>query len=68
VIAKLAEQVGFPLEKIPDVLTEHGSLSTAVMPVSLHMALQAGQLEPGHKILMTAYGAGFTFGAAVVSW
>ncbi len=68
VIRKLAEHLNFPAEKIPDVLTQHGSLSTAVMPVSLHMALESGQLQPGNRVLMTAYGAGFTFGAAVMTW
>lgn len=68
VIQKLADHIGFPVADIPDVLSEHGSLSTAVMPVSLHMALGSGRIKEGAKILMTAYGAGFTFGAAVISW
>jgi 3-oxoacyl-[acyl-carrier-protein] synthase III len=68
VIRKLSEHLNFPAEKIPDVLSQHGSLSTAVMPVSLHMALESGQLRPGSRVLMTAYGAGFTFGAAVMVW
>lgn len=68
VIQKLADHIGYPAEKIPDVLSQHGSLSTAVMPVSLHMALESGSVKPGMNILMTAYGAGFTFGAAVIQW
>lgn len=68
VIRKLAEHVNFPVEKIPDVLSQYGSLSTAVIPVSLHMALSARQPAAGENILVTAYGAGFTYGAAVMRW
>ncbi|MBX3720908.1 MAG: beta-ketoacyl-ACP synthase 3 [Turneriella sp.] len=66
VIRKLADHVGFPHEKIPDVLSRHGSLSTAVIPVSLSLALESGLLRSGSRVLLCAYGAGFTFGAAVL--
>lgn len=68
VIQKLAAHIGYAVEKIPDVLSRHGSLSTAVIPVSLSMALDEGKLKAGERVLMTAYGAGFTFGAAVLIW
>lgn len=68
VISKLADQIGYPVENIPDILSRYGSLSTAVIPVSLDMAQQAGQLVPNAAVLMTAYGAGFTFGAMVMRW
>jgi 3-oxoacyl-[acyl-carrier-protein] synthase-3 len=68
VIQKLAAHIGYAVEKIPDVLSRHGSLSTAVIPVSLRMALDEGKLKAGDRVLMTAYGAGFTFGAAVLVW
>lgn len=68
VIQKLADHIGFPVEKIPDVLSRHGSLSTAVIPVSLALALDSGVLRPGSRVLMCAYGAGFTFGAAVLAY
>lgn len=66
VIRKLADHIAFPVEKIPDVLSQYGSLSTAVIPVSLHMSQQ--RAKKGDNVLITAYGAGFTFGAAVLRW
>lgn len=66
VIRKLAEHIGFAAEKIPDILSQYGSLSTAVIPVSLHMAMP--HMRKGDNILVTAYGAGFTYGAAVIRW
>jgi len=68
VIEKLAAHIGFDVAKIPDVLSQFGSLSTAVIPVSLHMALAAGNVESGDTILATAYGAGFTYGAVALRW
>ncbi len=64
VIRRLAGHINFPVEKIPDVLSQYGSLSTAVIPVSLHMSMP--QMKIGDTILVTAYGAGFTYGAAVM--
>lgn len=64
VIRKLAEHIGFPTEKIPDVLSQYGSLSTAVIPVSMHMV--QSRMKDGDNILITAYGAGFTYGAAIM--
>ncbi len=68
VIQKLADHIGFPVGQIPDVLSQYGSLSTAVIPVSLSMALEAGKIQPGETVLTTAYGAGFTYGAMVMRW
>lgn len=64
VIRRLAGHINFPVEKIPDVLSQYGSLSTAVIPVSLHMSMP--QMKIGDTILVSAYGAGFTYGAAVM--
>jgi len=66
VIAKLCDHIGFDKEKVPHVLEPFGSLSTAVMPVSL--AMVAPKVKSGEIILMTAYGAGFTYGASVMRW
>ena len=68
VIQKLCDHIGFDALKIPDVLSQYGSLSTAVIPVSLHMALAGGKILSGDTILATAYGAGFTFGAITLRW
>jgi 3-oxoacyl-[acyl-carrier-protein] synthase-3 len=68
VIEKLANHIGFDVGKIPDVLSQYGSLSTAVIPVSMHMALESKKIQSGDTILATAYGAGFTYGAVALRW
>lgn len=68
VIEKLASHIGFDVREIPDVLSQYGSLSTAVIPVSLHMSLENGKIKPGESMVATAYGAGFTYGAIALRW
>ncbi|MBB4771915.1 3-oxoacyl-[acyl-carrier-protein] synthase-3 [Actinomadura catellatispora] len=45
-----------------------GNTSAASIPLTLAQASADGRLLPGHRVLMTAFGAGLTWGAATVVW
>jgi 3-oxoacyl-[acyl-carrier-protein] synthase-3 len=38
------------------------------MPLTLSLSREDGRLRPGHKVLVAAIGAGFTWGAGVMEW
>ena len=38
------------------------------MPLGIYTALEEKRLKPGDNLLMTAVGAGFTVGSAVLRW
>jgi 3-oxoacyl-[acyl-carrier-protein] synthase-3 len=45
-----------------------GNSSAATLPVALAQAELDGRLRPGAKVLLSAFGAGFTFGGGVIEW
>jgi 3-oxoacyl-[acyl-carrier-protein] synthase III len=64
----LGERLGLDPARVVDCIETLGNASAATLPVALHHAREAGRLRPGAKLLLTAFGAGFTWGAAVVEW
>lgn len=69
---RIIEAVGSRLKISPDkVFTNvenYGNTSAASIPLALEEAMQAGRLEPGNRILLTAFGAGLTWGAALLKY
>jgi 3-oxoacyl-[acyl-carrier-protein] synthase-3 len=66
IIAAVAEQLDFPLTRVMTTLENTGNTSAASIPMALAEAGRRGMLTPGRRILMTAFGAGFTWGAALI--
>ncbi len=42
--------------------------TAATIPLLLAEATRNGKLKPGMKVAMVAFGAGFTWGCAIVDW
>ena len=49
-------------------LHKYGNTSAGTIPVALTEALEEGRIQPGDYLLLTSFGAGLTWGAAVVCW
>ncbi|MGQ0849067.1 MAG: beta-ketoacyl-ACP synthase III [Actinomycetota bacterium] len=49
-------------------IESYGNTSAATIPVAIAEALEAGRIKPGDNIVLTAFGAGLTWGAAVLRW
>ncbi|MGI8516262.1 MAG: beta-ketoacyl-ACP synthase III [Acidimicrobiia bacterium] len=49
-------------------IQSYGNTSAATIPVALTEALEAGRVEPGALIVIAAFGAGLSWGAAVIRW
>ena len=46
----------------------HGNTSAASIPIALHEAVQEGRVSPGDLVCLGAFGAGFTWAAALMRW
>jgi 3-oxoacyl-[acyl-carrier-protein] synthase-3 len=57
-----------PSEKVLVNVDRFGNTSSASIPLCLHEALVLGRLEAGMTVLMTAVGAGLTWGSSLVVW
>jgi 3-oxoacyl-[acyl-carrier-protein] synthase III len=64
----IREQLGAPPEKFINNIQRYGNTTAATLPSLLFEAEQTGRLERGMKVVMVAFGAGFTWGCSVVDW
>jgi len=68
ILSAVGERLGVPADRVVDCISEYGNTSAATLPLALAHVEAAGRLEPGHLVLLGAFGAGFTWGATVVDW
>ncbi len=57
-----------PWEKLFVNVNRYGNTSAASVPIALHEALEQGCIKPGDKVFLCSFGAGVTWGAALVEW
>ncbi|MBV9811034.1 MAG: beta-ketoacyl-ACP synthase 3 [Solirubrobacterales bacterium] len=68
ILRALAEKLQLPSDRVVDVIENLGNSSAATLPLSLAAAERGGRLQPGARVLLSAFGAGYTWGAGVVEW
>jgi 3-oxoacyl-[acyl-carrier-protein] synthase III len=61
----LGRQLGLPATKIVSVVEWSGNTSSASILITLDWAYEQGLLRSGQQVLFAAFGAGFTWGAAL---
>jgi 3-oxoacyl-[acyl-carrier-protein] synthase III len=64
----LGERLGLASERVVDCIETLGNASAATLPIALAAARGDGRLRPGSRVLLSAFGAGFTWGGGVVEW
>ncbi|MBI4409181.1 MAG: ketoacyl-ACP synthase III [Gemmatimonadetes bacterium] len=68
IIEATARYANIPMEKVYVNVERYGNMSSATIAVALDEAIEEGRLKPGSKVLMVAFGAGFTWGSLVLRW
>jgi 3-oxoacyl-[acyl-carrier-protein] synthase-3 len=68
IIEATAKHAGLPMDKVMVNVDCYGNTSSASIPLALNQAVQEGRLKPGDLVLLVAFGAGFTWGSAVIRW
>lgn len=68
IIQAAARSLEMPIEKFFINLDKYGNTSAASIPIAICEAVQAGRIQPGDHVLMVGFGAGLTWGAAIVQW
>ncbi len=66
IIDSATEKFDFPLEKIYLNIQRYGNTSAGSVPIALSEARAEGRTPPGSTVLLIAFGAGLTWGGAVV--
>ncbi len=60
------DRTGIDESRVYSVLERYGNISAASIPVAIDEARKSGALREGHRLAITAFGGGFTWGAGVV--
>jgi len=68
IIEAAAHRLGVPEEKVIMNVDLVANTSSASIPIALCQAEQEGRLKPGDVVAMATFGAGFAWGAGVMSW
>ncbi|MDY0016057.1 MAG: ketoacyl-ACP synthase III [Bacteroidales bacterium] len=68
IIDAIRQQVNQPEEKFPHNLEFYGNTASASIPILLDELNKQNKLKEGDLLLMTAFGAGITTGACLLSW
>ncbi|MGQ4381371.1 beta-ketoacyl-ACP synthase 3 [Streptomyces sp. SAS_267] len=68
ILTMLAQQLGVTTDCALSNIEQVGNTSAASIPILLDHADRAGDLKPGHRALLTAFGGGLTWGATTLVW
>jgi len=68
ILRAVGERLGLPDDRVVDVIGRLGNTSAASLPLALAEAERDGRLQPGTRVLLAAFGAGFTWGATTLTW
>ncbi len=68
IIEATARKLKMPMERVILTVRDHGNTSTASVPMALDVAVRDGRVQRGQTLLLEAFGAGFTWGAALIRY
>ena len=63
-----AKRLKVPKEKFYQNMERYGNTSAASIPIALDEMAEQGLLKPGQKIICVGFGAGLTWGGALLEW
>lgn len=68
IIQATAKRINLPMERVFVNIHKYGNTSAASVPIALDEAVRTGRVKEGDKIMLVAFGAGFTWGSVLVEW
>ena len=68
IIDAVAQRLGIPAERTIVNIDRYGNTSAASIPLALAEAADGDRLRPGDLVLFSGFGAGMSWGSALVRW
>lgn len=68
IIEAVQKRVGLTDAQVAVTIDRYGNTTSATIPSALHIYQEQGVLEPGDLVVLSAFGAGFTWGATLLRW
>ena len=68
ILDAVADRFAIPHNQVLSNLAEYGNTSAATIPLMLDEAVRDGRIRAGHHIASSGFGAGLSWGAALLRW
>ncbi|MFB6818826.1 beta-ketoacyl-ACP synthase III [Streptomyces sp. NPDC056347] len=68
ILAAVADELGITEDRQLSNVAEVGNTAAASLPTLLAMSAANGTLKAGHRVLLTAFGGGLSWGSATLTW
>lgn len=68
IIDAVGQRLAIPEGRTYVNVERYGNTSAASIPIGLDELNRAGKIEPGHLVLLSAFGSGLTWGASLIRW
>ncbi|NEQ48881.1 MAG: beta-ketoacyl-ACP synthase III [Leptolyngbya sp. SIO3F4] len=68
ILDAVAKRLKLPNDRVVSNMAKHGNTSAASIPIALDEWVRSGKVQAGHKIAMSGFGAGLTWGAVLLEW
>ncbi|MFB7836065.1 beta-ketoacyl-ACP synthase 3 [Streptomyces sp. NPDC056056] len=68
ITAAVAQRLGVARHRVLESIGDLGNTSVASIPITLARSAADGSLREGHRVLLSAFGAGLTWGATTLVW
>ncbi|AFN75681.1 3-oxoacyl-(acyl-carrier-protein) synthase III [Melioribacter roseus P3M-2] len=68
IISATAERMGISQDKVMINIDKYGNTTAATIPLCLTEYYRDGKLKKGDNLILSAFGAGFTWGAIYLTW
>ncbi len=68
IIEATAKHAGLAMAKVYVNVDRYGNTSAASIAIALDEAVRTGRLQRGMKVMLVAFGAGFTWASMVIQW
>ncbi len=68
IIKAAAKKLRMPMERVIVTVDEHANTSAASIPLALDIAVRDGRIKRGELLILEAFGAGFTWGSALLRY
>ena len=68
IIEAISQYLELPMDRFFVNVDRYGNTSAASIPIALDEACRSGRIKRGDLVLLVAFGAGLTYGSALIRW
>lgn len=68
IISATADRMGVGMDKVMVNIEKYGNTTAATIPLCISEWLEAGKIKKGDNLILSSFGAGFTWGSIYLKW